>query len=93
MTSEESLPPNFGKLDVALRSIGYSFEVAVADVIDNSIDAEASNVRVRLITRQDGHLDLVIWDDGKGMTERTLKEAMRFGADVTQELKRSISSR
>jgi len=88
MSIEEGLPPNYGKLDVALRSIGYSFEVAVADVIDNSIDAQAKNVLVRLINTGDGHLDLAIWDDGCGMGEKTLKEAMRFGADVSQEIER-----
>lgn len=88
MSTQERLPPNFRKLDVALRSIGYSFEAAVADVVDNSIDAQATQVLVRLITRRDGHLDLAIWDDGSGMSEGTLKEAMRFGADVTKEIER-----
>lgn len=88
MSSEQVLAPNYQKLDVALRAIGYSFEVAVADVIDNSVDAGAKNVLVRLIGRADGHIDLVIWDDGRGMTESTLKEAMRFGADVSQDLER-----
>src|ERR1700694_5026625 len=88
MSTEERLPPNYRKLDVALRSIGYSFEVAVADVVDNSIDARAKNVLVRLFTRRDGYLDLVVWDDGCGMSENKLKEAMRFGADVSQELAR-----
>jgi hypothetical protein len=88
MSREEELPPNYGKLDVALRSIGYSFEAAVADVIDNSIDATAQNVLVRLITKGNGHLDLVIYDDGKGMASEKLKEAMRFGADVSEEIKR-----
>ena len=88
MSIEERLPPNYGKLDVALRSIGYSFEVAVADVIDNSNDAQAKNVLVRLINTGDGHLDLATWDDGCGMGEKTLKEAMRFGADVSQEIER-----
>lgn len=88
MSTEEHLSPNFGKLDVALRSIGYSFEVAVADVIDNSIDAAAKTVVVRLLVHRDGHLDLAIWDDGSGMSEQTLMEAMRFGADVSQELDR-----
>jgi hypothetical protein len=36
MSRGERLDPNYHKLDVALRSIGYSFEVAVADIIDNS---------------------------------------------------------
>jgi hypothetical protein len=84
----EHSPPNYRKLDTALRSIGYSFEVAVADVIDNSIDAKASHVLVRLFIRKSGQLDLAIWDDGEGMNEEILKEAMRFGADVTQEIDR-----
>jgi hypothetical protein len=88
MSTEEQLTPNYAKLEVALRSIGYSFEVAVADIVDNSIDAKAKNVLVRLITRHDGYLDLAIWDDGDGMDENILKEAMRFGADVSQEIER-----
>lgn len=88
MSKEERLAPNFGRLDKALRSIGYSFEAAVADIIDNSIDANAQNILIRFILRKNKPLDLVIWDDGDGMTSETLKEAMRFGADVTQELDR-----
>lgn len=88
MSKTEHLPPNFGRLDTALRSIGYSFEAAVADIIDNSIDAKARNVLVRFILRKNKALDLVIWDDGNGMSSETLKEAMRFGADVTQEMDR-----
>jgi len=88
LSTEERLPPNFRKLDGALRSIGYSFEAAVADIIDNSIDAQAKNVRLRLITKGEGPLDLAIWDDGWGMSEHSLQEAMRFGADVSQELER-----
>jgi len=88
MSTTERIPPNYRRLDVALRSIGYSFEVAVADVIDNSIDAHAKNVVVRLIIKRDGQLDLAIWDDGRGMSAKTLKEAMRFGADVSQDIDR-----
>lgn len=84
----EHLPPNFSRLDKALRSIGYSFEAAVADIIDNSIDARAENVLVRFFVQKDEPLDLVIVDDGDGMNSDTLKEAMRFGADVRQELDR-----
>jgi hypothetical protein len=88
MSREETLPPNYARLDKALRSIGYSFEAAVADIIDNSIDAEARNVLVRFVLHRDKPLDLAIWDDGSGMSEATLKEAMRFGADVNEELHR-----
>lgn len=88
MSTEERLPPNYRKLDTALRSIGYSFEAAVADVVDNSIDAKAKTVLIRLIITPKGHLDLAFWDDGHGMNEATLKEALRFGSDVSQEIKR-----
>ena len=88
MSTEERLPPNYAKLDVALRSIGYSFEAAVADIIDNSIDAGAKDIFVRLVLKKDQPLDIVIWDNGSGMDSETLKEAMRFGADVSHELQR-----
>lgn len=88
MSRRETLPPNYERLDVALRSIGYSFEAALADIIDNSIDAAAESVLVRLVTRRNQPLDIVIWDDGKGMSSQLLKEAMRFGADVNQEIGR-----
>jgi len=88
MGTEERLTPNYGKLDMALRSIGYTFEAAVADIIDNSIDADAQRVLVRLIMKPDGFLDLAILDNGQGMDANTLKEAMRFGSDVSQEIQR-----
>lgn len=88
MSRKEKLPPNYAKLEVALRSIGYSIETAVADIIDNSLDASANNILIRLIVRAGRPLDLVIWDDGCGMPPRILKEAMRFGADVSEEINR-----
>ncbi len=88
MSKTEHLPPNFQKLDVALRSIGYSFETAVADVIDNSIDASADRVLVRLVMNPAGRLDLAIWDNGTGMSSDTLRQALFFGADITSDLKR-----
>jgi len=88
MSHREKLPPNYAKLEVALRSIGYSIEAAVADIIDNSLDASASSVLVRHIIQPGRPLDLVIWDDGDGMSPSILKEAMRFGTDVSDELDR-----
>ena len=34
----------------SMRSLGYSFESAVADIIDNSISAEAKRIDVRIQT-------------------------------------------
>ena len=88
MITQETLPPNHAKLDKALRSIGYSFEVAVADIIDNSIDAGARNILVRFVIRTNGQLDLLVMDNGDGMDAATLREAMRFGADVSEQISR-----
>ena len=84
----EILAPNYDKLDFALRSVGYTFEAAVADIIDNSIDAGASDIGIRLVINKKDPLDLVVWDNGSGMSSETLREAMRFGADVNRELER-----
>jgi hypothetical protein len=54
ISRRETLSPNYAKLDTALRSIGYSFEAAVADIIDNAIDARAKAVLTRFVIRPDG---------------------------------------
>jgi len=86
MSTEEELLPNYSKLDTALRSIGYSFEVAIADIIDNAIDAEAKQILVRFVMRTSSPLDILVYDDGRGMDSRTLREAMRFGANVSEQI-------
>jgi len=84
-TRREKLPPNFGPFIDALRQIGYSFEEAVADIVDNSIDAAASNVRIRFVIRESHGVDLAIADDGSGMSAKILREAMRFGTVLPRE--------
>lgn len=71
-------PPEPGALIESLRAFGYSPHAAVADLIDNSIAAGARTIRI------DGHWNgerswLRVSDDGAGMTEHVLNEAMRLG--------------
>jgi hypothetical protein len=61
-----------------LRGVGYSLETAIADLIDNSIAAGAKTVDVQL-DWNDGQPLVSILDDGNGMPEDRLVEAMRFG--------------
>lgn len=42
----ELTPPNVSSFIKSLRDIGYTFEVAVADILDNSISARANNVEM-----------------------------------------------
>ena len=68
------------------RSIGYSFESAVADVIDNSISASATEVRVCFSS-----LDpqwLCIEDNGTGMNAEELENAMRYGSQSSLDIRR-----
>ena len=60
-------------------SLGYSLEDALADLVDNSVDAGATRVRVRIVRRGDRLQSVVIADNGSGMTEGRLDAAMGFG--------------
>src|SRR6476619_4516699 len=74
----EILPDPEGLL-AAISSLGYSMEDAVADLIDNAVDARADQVRVRIL-RNDKRLEsVVIADNGRGMSAATLEKAMGFG--------------
>ncbi len=79
MNNYIDLSPSPVALIESLRSIGYSMETAVADVIDNSITANASQIHVRF-SWNSGNPWIAIIDNGHGMTESELKSAMRFGS-------------
>lgn len=86
ISGSDSIPPIPEQLVRALRAIGYSIEQAVADVIDNSVEAEATAVLVRLEFEGEKLARVLIADNGRGMTAARLKDAMRFGADAEQSL-------
>ncbi len=75
------MPPNASNFVESFRSIGYSFNSAVADLIDNSISANATNIDILYSVTTDGEPCLIILDNGKGMSKNELKEAMRFGSN------------
>jgi Histidine kinase-, DNA gyrase B-, and HSP90-like ATPase len=62
----------------SMRSIGYTVESAVADVIDNSVTADAGNVDV--LFSSSGLFEIAVVDDGSGMSRDTAVTAMRLGA-------------
>ena len=62
----------------SMRSIGYSFKTAVADIIDNSISAHASEVRIYTPINDD--LYVAFFDDGDGMDANELLNAMKYGS-------------
>jgi hypothetical protein len=72
--------PSARRLMESLRDIGYELPAAVADLIDNSLDADATNVD--LTVAFDGADSWIrVADDGTGMTSLRLNEAMRYGSE------------
>jgi hypothetical protein len=79
MARSHHLPPSASSLTASLRDLGYSLETAIADLIDNSISADATEIQILCdLSRNDP--TLVIADNGKGMSEDELIAAMRHGA-------------
>lgn len=73
--------PGAKRLIESLRNMGYDCSTAVADLVDNSIVANASEIRIDVIPKQDSRpAAIVIADNGNGMDHEQLREAMRFGA-------------
>ena len=79
MTKRLSVAPSARRLTTSLRDIGYSFESAVADIVDNSIAAGATSVDIQIDFDGRDSTVLII-DNGDGMNDERIDEAMRFGS-------------
>ena len=75
----EIVRPVASSLAESLRAFGYSFETAVADIIDNSLYAGAKNIWLEFFW-SGSKTWLSITDDGCGMNSREITEAMRPGS-------------
>ena len=76
----DNIMPDAAGTYFAIRNSGYENKNAIADLVDNSIDAGAKNIR---ITISDDFTDelpqIIIADDGCGMDMDTLRNALRLG--------------
>lgn len=77
---EEDFRPSAARLVESLRDTGYSEKAAFADIVDNSIAANATKIAIELQYLM-GEFRVVITDNGDGMTESELKNAMRYGSE------------
>lgn len=78
--------PDAPRLIYGLRDTGYSFNTAAADIIDNSIAANATEVNVRIELAEDGRKFVCFGDNGDGMDSGMLFAAMRYGAPARANL-------
>lgn len=79
MAKAHHLPPSAASLTASLRDLGYSLETAIADLIDNSISADSTDIQIFCDMSRSVPV-LVIADNGRGMTEGEVIAAMRHGA-------------
>lgn len=73
----EDVTPNPEYLIKSISEQGYSFEAALADLIDNSISANANQVEILIKTDKEPFI-LYLTDNGDGMDEEALKASMQF---------------
>ncbi len=77
---EDDFRPSAARLVESLRDTGYSEKAAFADIVDNSIAANATKISIELQYLM-GEFRVIITDNGEGMTDAELKNAMRYGSD------------
>lgn len=63
----------------ALRNIGYKAQTAIADIIDNCIDAKATSINLQF-EYENGDGYILIKDNGIGMNDAELQKAMTIGS-------------
>lgn len=86
MARDLTHPPSAACLATSMRDLGYSLETAVADLIDNSISANATSIRIICNISLEQPV-FVILDNGKGLTENELIDAMRHGANSPRKVR------
>ena len=83
----ESLLPDPARSGVMFGRFGYTLSEAVADLIDNSLDAHATRITVRFVRSDERILRILIVDNGTGMNDKALEEGMRFGSHSVKTTK------
>jgi hypothetical protein len=77
-TKYEDANPNPEYLIKSIAEQGYSLETALADLIDNSISAEANKIEILTDVGSKECLKIFIVDNGKGMSEDQLIKNLKF---------------
>lgn len=78
----ERIPPDPKGAAQGMQRIGYTLEEAIADLVDNSIDASAAHVLTRFFRNDHSLTQVAIVDDGLGMDETSLHRAMQYGVQA-----------
>lgn len=84
----EDVTPNPEYLIKSIAEQGYSLESALADLMDNSISANADKIEMIIKMDQEPFV-LFLADNGDGMDEETLKSNMRFPSESPDSVRKT----
>lgn len=85
MKYDRANDPNAGRLIESLRYLGYGNYEALADLVDNAIDAEAQKIHIT-IQQRESQPHICIGDTGTGMSESVLDQALKLGSLTARDL-------
>ena len=83
----------------SLRDSGYkNCASAISEIIDNSIEAKSKNIKILVFEKSETVSnrpmkkisEIVIFDDGIGMDEKTLKTSLQFGNGTKLDSRKGI---
>jgi len=86
--TEVDLELDPGRICFGLSRIGYTPATATCDILDNSIRANALNIHIQICkereelndSRKNNVKEYLVIDDGKGMSETEMVEALKLGS-------------
>lgn len=84
MSSFYELVPDASNLIESQRSVGYTFETAIADIVDNSVSANATRIDINFNNQQKY---VSILDNRYGMSKIELLQAMKYGSRSIYDLR------
>ena len=87
--NKQSLPVHSHRVLYGLSRIGYTPTSAICDIVDNAVTAGAKNIFIQIIKVEEGLSDnrannikeYLIIDDGKGMDNEGIINALSLGSD------------
>lgn len=83
--SSGKIPAFAGKAYQSMRNNDFSTEAAIAEVIDNSIQSESKNIRIKIFKHKpkgkakERVNEIIFGDDGIGMDKNTIQYALQVG--------------
>ena len=85
MADDFELLPDPERIVNGLRDTGYNFNTAIADIVDNSIAANASKINIDVDMDPNMKIRVYIADNECGMDLDGLKNAMKYGSKERSE--------